>query len=52
MLFKSKFGSNLRYCLSPSFVFFSIPIDVEDKLVGMLDYLTNYKVPLDGFDIW
>ena len=51
MLFKPAIESSLRYHLSHYFVFFSIPIDVEDKLVGILDYLTDYKVPLDGFNI-
>ena len=51
MLFKPAIESSLRYHLSHYFVFFSIPIDVEDKLVGILDYLTDYRVPLDGFNI-
>lgn len=46
MLFKPAIESSLRYHLSHYFVFFSIPIDVEDKLVGILDYLTDYKFHL------
>ena len=30
------------------YFYFSIPTNIEEKLVGVLDYLT---VPLDGFDI-
>ena len=29
---------------------FSIPVNIEEKLVGVLDFLTHYKAPLDGFD--
>ena len=33
------------------YFYFSIPINIEEILVGVLDFLTDYKVPLDGFDI-
>ena len=33
------------------YFYFSIQINVEEILVGVLDFLTDYKVPLDGFDI-
>ena len=26
-------------------------MNIEEKLVGVLDFLTDYKVLLDGFDI-
>lgn len=41
-----------RLLVTYTLVCFSISIDVEDRLIGMLDYLTSYEVRLDGFNIW
>ena len=40
----------LAMFICPFYFYFSIPMNVEENLVGMLGYLADCKVPIDGFD--